>query len=235
MSVRFGMIENAGSQRHQTRVVSLLFSVEARSGLKFGRPMGQMRLAANLLGGGSSGIEKEPGCRTARVDFTPQHLGKIEMKTRLSSRRRSAGFTLTEVMIAVMVVAMLASIALPNFFRAQVRARNLIFATSVKKAAEGFEIYAWEHRGYPANSQPGVVPLGMDDYLQGMAWTEETPLGGKWNWDKNIQGYKAGIGVYQPKATDDQFLMIDEMIDDGDLSTGYFRARAGGYVYILEE
>ncbi len=157
------------------------------------------------------------------------------MKMRLSSRRRTAGFTLTEIMIVVMVIAMLASIALPNFFRAQVRARNLIFATSIKKASEGFEMYAWEHRGYPANSQPGVIPLGMDEYLQGMGWTEATPLGGKWNWDKNIQGYKAGIGVYQPTATDEQFLMIDEMIDDGDLSTGYFRARAGGYVYILEE
>lgn len=158
------------------------------------------------------------------------------MKTRLSTRRRrNAGFTLTEIMIAVMVIAMIATIALPNFFRAQVRARNLIFATSVKKAAEGFEMYAWERRGYPNNSMPGVIPLGMDEYLTGMSWTEPTPLGGKWNWDKNIQGYRAGISVHQPTATEDQFLLIDEMIDDGDLSTGYFRTRSNGYVFILEE
>jgi len=157
------------------------------------------------------------------------------MKTRLSSRRRSAGFTLTEIMIAVMVIAMIASIAVPNFFRAQVRARNLIFATSVKKASEGFEVYAWEQRGYPPDSTPGVVPLGMDEYLKGMAWSETTPLGGQWNWDRNLHGYRAGIGVYQPTASEDQFLLIDEMLDDGDLSTGYFRARPNGYVYILEE
>lgn len=155
------------------------------------------------------------------------------MKLRLSARR-SEGFTLTEIMIVVMVIAMLATIALPNFFRAQVRARNLIFMTSVKKAADAFETYAWERRGYPPNSTPGVVPNGMDEYLQGISWSQPTPLGGNWNWDRNIHGYKAGIGVYQPTATEDQFILIDEMLDDGDLSTGYFRERPNGYVYVVQ-
>ena len=62
-------------------------------------------------------------------------------------------------------------------------------------------------------------------------------LGGQWNWDRDkaAYGYKAGIGVFNPSAPLEQFILIDEMIDDGDLSSGYFRSRPNGYVWIIEQ
>jgi type IV pilus assembly protein PilA len=81
-----------------------------------------------------------------------------------------------------------------------------------------------------------VEPDGMSEYLVRMRWADQTPLGGQWNWDRDraTYGYKAGIGVFNPTAPEEQFVLIDEMLDDGDLSTGYFRARPNGYVWILE-
>jgi prepilin-type N-terminal cleavage/methylation domain-containing protein len=150
------------------------------------------------------------------------------------SRQNSRGFTLTELMIAVCILGLVSAIAIPQFVRAKVRGTNAAFVANVKQAASAFDLYAWEKRGYPGNSSPGVPPPGMDDYLLHLHWSAKTPVGGQWNWDKNRFGYKAGIGVYQPTAPETQFEIIDEMIDDGDLSTGYFRSRPDGYVFILD-
>lgn len=157
------------------------------------------------------------------------------MRIQISRRAASAGFTLTELMIGVCILGLLATIAVPNFFRAQVRARSSIFVANIKQAADAFEMYAWEKRGYPENSAPGVAPDGMEEYLVRMKWSEVTPVGGQWNWDRNRHGYRAGVGVYRPTSPESQFILIDEIIDDGDLSTGYFQSRPDGYVFILEQ
>ena len=161
----------------------------------------------------------------------------IAMKILQRNRRNSRGFTLTELMIAVSILGLVSAIIIPSFVRSRLRATNATFVANVKEAANAFEMYAWERRGYPANSSPGVAPNGMDEYLVRMRWTEMTPLGGKWNWDRDkaTYGYKAGIGVFNPSAPLEQFVLIDEMIDDGDLSTGYFRTRPNGYVWIIEQ
>ena len=48
-------------------------------------------------------------------------------------------------------------------------------------------------------------------------------------------GVKAGVSVYQPTAPHDQLQRLDAILDDGDLSTGSFRARAAGYIFIIED
>ena len=41
--------------------------------------------------------------------------------------------------------------------------------------------------------------------------------------------------MYRPNMTDAQMAEIDLMIDDGDLSTGCFRKRGDGFIYIIEQ
>ena len=67
-------------------------------------------------------------------------------------------------------------------------------------------------------------------------WAETTSLGGYWDWDYNqLQfGCRAGISVYTPQWTDEQMREIDARIDDGNLSTGSFRKRSGGYIWAVE-
>lgn len=169
---------------------------------------------------------------------TGQSIGsKTAMKISHPTNRKTRGFTLTELMIAVSILGLVSAIIIPSFFRAKLRATNATFVANVKEAANAFEMYAWEKRGYPSNSSPGVAPDGMDEYLTRMRWSDMTPLGGQWNWDRDkaAYGYKAGIGVFNPTAPEDQFVLIDEMIDDGDLSSGYFRSRPNGYVWIIEQ
>ena len=54
-----------------------------------------------------------------------------------------------------------------------------------------------------------------------------------WDWDYKQFGCTAGISVYQPMADAAQMQELDALIDDGDLSSGNFRTRSDGYIYVI--
>ncbi len=153
------------------------------------------------------------------------------MKTQRSRRK---GFTLTEMMIVVATIALLSVIAMPTFIRARIKARSVAYVGNLRTARGAFELYAMERGYYPPNSSAGVVPTGMASFLGTFPWTQPTPIGGKWNWDNNINGYKAGVAVTTVSADLTQMYDIDQMIDDGSLTIGQFRTRPSGYVYVIE-
>jgi hypothetical protein len=43
------------------------------------------------------------------------------------------------------------------------------------------------------------------------------------------------VSVYQPDRTTAEMADIDKIIDDGNLSTGVFRQRSNGYIFILQQ
>lgn len=137
-------------------------------------------------------------------------------------------------MIVMTIIALLAMIAIPAFQKAMWSSANARYASDVRSAAGAFEMYSLEHGKYPDDTTPSVVPAGMSPYLEGLHWQEETSVGGKWDWDNGQFGYAAGVSVYRPSATEKQMRQLDKVIDDGNLASGIFRARADGYIYIIE-
>ncbi|MFN2477251.1 MAG: type II secretion system protein [Chthoniobacterales bacterium] len=150
--------------------------------------------------------------------------------------RRSSAFTLVEMMIVVAIIALLAAIALPAFMRARQQAQNAKFLNALRIASSAIEQYAAEHQSYPPDVNRGIVPPGMDTYLdQRLNWTGATPIGGQWDWDFNVFGVKAAVSVVSPTASDAQLVEIDAKFDDGDLNTGRFQQlQQGRYSDIVE-
>ncbi len=152
---------------------------------------------------------------------------------------RSA-FTLVEVMIIVAIIADVMIVAMPAFLRARNLAQNTKFLTDLRTATSGFEMYAAENNRYPASARPGTIPSGMGPYLNGMAWSSYTPIGGLWDWEPNKFGFVAQLGVDfgagGPGTPDDvRMTDIDTRIDNGALSTGSFRKQdATNYMHIIE-
>ncbi len=79
------------------------------------------------------------------------------------TKRSIAGFTLIEVMITVAIVAILASIALPNYFDYITRSRIVEAKTNLADMRTRLEQYFLDNRAYPAAciaSAAGPAPAG---------------------------------------------------------------------------
>lgn len=98
--------------------------------------------------------------------------------------RRSA-FTMLELLIVVMIIAVLAGISVPNFLEAQVRAKVARARSDLAAIVAAAEHYRLDNHEYPPNPAwvdkmlnsaifPGVEDFGTVDELN--AWTESARL-----------------------------------------------------------
>ena len=151
--------------------------------------------------------------------------------------RRSAGFTLVEIMIVVVIIGLLAAMALPAFTKVREKSHRARFISDLRTFAQAFETYCTQNGGWPPNAGTGVVPTGMTSAdLKISAWTTpKNSVGGRWNWDVNNFGVVAGISTTNVTASDAEMTLIDKQIDDGDLSTGLFQKNGGRFVYALAQ
>lgn len=149
--------------------------------------------------------------------------------------RARGGFSLVEVMIVILIISLLAMLAVPAVQRSQRKGRAAAVVNDFRVFAAEFEHYAQETGGWPAESAAGAIPTGMAGRLNATAWQRLTPVGGKYNWerDRRHRGvrYAAAISINAvagaPLPIDlPQFREIDQAIDDGNLNTGNFRRGA---------
>lgn len=65
---------------------------------------------------------------------------------KFSSCRRRAGFTLIEIMLVVAILALLASIAIPNYLRSRKRAQAARILDDLRAVDHAMELYAVEFK-----------------------------------------------------------------------------------------
>ena len=142
--------------------------------------------------------------------------------------RRS--FTLVEVMIAVAIISILLTLALPAVMRVFTSAKVSRFVNDLRVVSEAFQFYSFDNGSFPPESSSGVVPDGMDFYLREFPWSLASCIGGNWDWD-NDGDKKIGVAVKNSTVTAALFTAIDEKMDDGDLGTGQFTAQGSNCMY----
>lgn len=165
------------------------------------------------------------------------------MKSYRSSNNTRA-FTLVEIMMVVTIIGIIAALGMPAIQRVQLKARANVLINDLRTYSQAFNTYAQENSRFPRDSGKGRVPVGMENAL-GPTWTESTPIGGLYNYQyrKRALGtlYTAGIllahnGRNDRVSTDRNLLqIIDNQIDDGNLTTGQFLLNGNRPFYVIEK
>jgi len=145
------------------------------------------------------------------------------------------GFTLVEIMIVVVIIGILASMAGLAFQKVRERSIATRVGNDLRVFADAFQQYALENGTYPPDSLHGVFPPEMLGYIKQSKFTGPTPAGGLYDWDAgSVNGIVAAVSIMNPSAGEDILLRIDEIIDDGSLSTGAVVGSGNRLLYVIE-
>lgn len=150
---------------------------------------------------------------------------------------KETGFTLIELLVSVAIVAILSSIALPQYQNYKLRAKISAVVQEFKLFEKAFIAYELENDSYPPDRSPGIFPAQMAGLLSSSHFTKDTPIGGKYDWegpsDWDIAGISVRNSTYLTSASD--WRLFDQIIDNGNTNTGKFRFIDNGYIYVIDE
>ena len=146
-----------------------------------------------------------------------------------------------ELLVVVAIIGIIAAAALVAFEGTILKARVSSVATDLRAFETGFLAFETDEGSFPPDSHldpPYHLPpgAGMEEYLPAVVWARETPLGGNYNWEGPDNYPYAGISLWSTPAPPSALAMLDDRIDDGDLSQGRFRLMANGrYTWVIDE
>lgn len=158
---------------------------------------------------------------------------------RALKKKHPNGFTLVEILIVVVILGLLAGIVIPQFSSYSDESKVNSFVACVKNVASAAEYHYSRFGEYFEDSGSGALPADLDTYIIPAKWTNGTPIGGVWDFERDdLGGYKSAFGVHfngSGDTRDDTYMQeVDAAFDDGDLTAGCFRKIANGrYYYIV--
>lgn len=150
--------------------------------------------------------------------------------------KSTAGFTLVEILIVVVILGVLAMLVIPLFADARGDAEKIAFVTDVRIFTEAAILFEQEQGDYLEDSSSGQVPAGFEDYIQEAKWTDPTPIGGVWDSEFESFGIRSGLGVHfngGDNPGDEYMTSIDRILDDANLAVGGFRKIADDRYYSI--
>ena len=148
--------------------------------------------------------------------------------------------------MVTLIISLLIAASVPVVARVQRKARTAAVVNDFRTFAAAFVAHAQETGDWPAESGAGRMPKAMrsGSMLSSKGWTRTTPIGGKYNWERDRRHYgvryDAAITISGTAAAPlvfnaPQLLDIDQTIDDGDLYNGNFRLGAGNVpLYVIQ-
>jgi prepilin-type N-terminal cleavage/methylation domain-containing protein len=203
------------------------------------------RVESSGLAPGSSAGER------AAFNYPRRNVPKIAWRCR---ERRSCGFTLLELALALLILVLGASVALSLAGRIQQRRNCDSYIHDLHVFSTAFEDYYQQHKTWPPSSDTEVaLPVEIEEALKDTHWSKGSPFGGSYGWvapdpasaPGNGPGPRwEGRGAVTLTAFSPDFpltldkadlLYIDRQIDDGNLATGQFRTGFNGWPVFLVE
>ena len=143
------------------------------------------------------------------------------------------GFSLIELLVALAIVGILSTIAVPSYINYKLRASATAAAAELTDLRTAFLAYLLDNETYPTDRIQGQLPPEMVGLVSASMFTNETPIGGFYNWDGPPNHDPAAISIQGADVPLDIMIFMDNLIDDGSFSTGQFRLDGGHYKLLI--
>ena len=150
---------------------------------------------------------------------------------------KKSGFTLVEIMIVVFIIVLIGAFAIPAFAKVRLNSVVTAFSSDLKKLVYAGEMYILETGYYPPDTDPGDFDIELEGYISEKFFEMTTSMGGNWDFSWDVpDGPWSAAGVSGGTMGDREFLLVDQILDDGNLSSGDFQKLSNGnYYFIIEE
>ena len=132
----------------------------------------------------------------------------------------------------VSIIAILAAIVVPAFSNHREEAAIAATASDLTSMAQAVMHYHASTETYPSDVVSRVTPPELADLLPPNIFRKPVPITGVYDYNYGTNGgiTLCAITIYDPTPDLDQWQALDELIDDGDLSTGQLmRTATSGY------
>jgi hypothetical protein len=135
------------------------------------------------------------------------------------------------------IVAIFLAIATPLVRGAVIRQRTAECARKIIQAADAFDFYAGAFGYYPQSQRDAreteKVMTGAFAVFDIDWWESATELGGEWGWFNN--GKTSSVVISGDRISERKMVLLDQLLDDGDLESGLFRRCCSRYHYFIKE
>lgn len=148
----------------------------------------------------------------------------------------SHAFTMTEIAVVSVVVGSLAVFFVPRFAGAGEDTRHADAAMALQQIAGAFDRFRRSNGYWPPEIGAGRMPPEMrSSFREHNPFAGPTPIGGVFDYD-NLPSESALIIAIRgsrehPLPGVSDAMMLDSLLDDGNLRTGNFRLLGDGYAY----
>ena len=168
---------------------------------------------------------------------------------------KNRGFTIVELLIVIVVIAILAAITIVAYNGIQTRAKASAIISDLKATEKAFKLYKassganmwWKDddsaltgSGNPSISQIISSQADYKNYLQKAPTTDGLGAPGVWIYDNEQDVYNgcsistAGVNLGIANATNTDLMQaIDTTLDDGNLYCGKIRISSGWFLYTI--
>ncbi|MEO1513234.1 MAG: hypothetical protein AAFU70_14270, partial [Planctomycetota bacterium] len=117
-----------------------------------------------------------------------------------------------------------------GFGDAATESKVAAFAENLRTFEEAADMHNAQTGSYPPDTSTGQLPPApFSDIIDQRSWQRPTPLGGSWDMEVN------GVGVHFQGDDPGPLVMVlvDEIMDDGDLGNGRFQSLGSGRYYLV--
>lgn len=180
--------------------------------------------------------------RTAIEPARERRVARVRPLARVATAnpRAQAGLTLVEMMIVILVIAILAAAAIPQFQNVSEEVKQKKVANNLRTILDGCVRYKLKTGLEVPDTSSGTWHPDFEGFIDRDSFEKRTPVEGVYDTDDDL-GVTSAFGVHfltgagTPK--DDAYMTeVDALVDDGDLSTGGFRKLGDArYYYILTQ